>query len=123
MSWRVGRKVPLNVYDGDDRPVCQCHTVEDARLIVEAVNELRASTSDWKSSARIAERESENARLWQSPDWKCTKCAYVNLAIRRACRYCGQARPADPVASTERSPPSPPPQPSEVAPGTGSEPK
>lgn len=38
-AWRIGRKVPLNVYDSEDRPVCQCHTVMDARLIVAAVNE------------------------------------------------------------------------------------
>jgi hypothetical protein len=37
MSWRVGSKVPLNVYDGD-RPVCQCHTPEDAARIAAAVN-------------------------------------------------------------------------------------
>lgn len=39
MSWRVGNKVPLNVYDGN-RPVCQCQTVPDARLIVAAVNQF-----------------------------------------------------------------------------------
>lgn len=37
--WRVGNKIPINVYDGD-RPVCQCQTVKDAALIVEAVNVL-----------------------------------------------------------------------------------
>lgn len=36
MIWRVGRKVPINVYDGD-RPVCQCHNAEDAALIVAAM--------------------------------------------------------------------------------------
>jgi hypothetical protein len=36
-NWRVGRKIPLNIYDGD-RPVCQCHSEEDARRIVAAVN-------------------------------------------------------------------------------------
>ncbi|HLX21650.1 MAG TPA: hypothetical protein VKR23_16005 [Gaiellaceae bacterium] len=44
--WRVGTKIPINVYDGD-RPVCQCQTALDARLIVYAVNELlerRAAT-------------------------------------------------------------------------------
>ena len=41
MSWRLGRKVPINVYD-EDRPVCQCHTVTDARLIVKAVNRLNS---------------------------------------------------------------------------------
>jgi hypothetical protein len=37
MKWRTGRKVPINVYEGD-RPVCQCQTAEDAKLIVAAVN-------------------------------------------------------------------------------------
>jgi hypothetical protein len=37
MKWRVGRRVRLNVYDGD-RPVCQCHTEAEARIIVDAVN-------------------------------------------------------------------------------------
>jgi hypothetical protein len=38
-AWRVGTKVPINVYDGD-RPVCQCQTAADAALIVRAVNML-----------------------------------------------------------------------------------
>ena len=36
-QWRVGRKVPINVYDGDV-PVCQCQTAKYAQLIVKAVN-------------------------------------------------------------------------------------
>jgi hypothetical protein len=36
-KWRVGRKIALNVYDGD-RPACQCHTALDAQLIVRAMN-------------------------------------------------------------------------------------
>jgi len=36
-NWRVGRKIPLNVYEGA-RPVCQCHDTEDAAKIVAAVN-------------------------------------------------------------------------------------
>lgn len=35
--WRVGTKVPLNVYDGE-RAVCQCHNPEDAARIVEAMD-------------------------------------------------------------------------------------
>lgn len=35
--WRVGTKVPLNVYEGD-RPVCQCHSEADAKRLVEALN-------------------------------------------------------------------------------------
>ena len=37
--WRVGRKVPINVYEGD-RPVCQCHLEEDAKRIVDAINRV-----------------------------------------------------------------------------------
>jgi hypothetical protein len=40
--WRVGRKVPINVYEGD-RPVCQCQTEAYASLIVDAVNYYLAS--------------------------------------------------------------------------------
>jgi ADP-ribose pyrophosphatase YjhB (NUDIX family) len=40
-TWRAGTKVPLNVYEGD-RPVCQCHNVEDATRIVAAMNGERA---------------------------------------------------------------------------------
>ena len=39
VAWRVGSKVPLNVYDGE-RSVCQCHSAEDAALIVKAVNQI-----------------------------------------------------------------------------------
>jgi len=35
--WRIGSKVPLNVYEGD-RPVCQVHSEIDARRIVLAMN-------------------------------------------------------------------------------------
>jgi hypothetical protein len=35
--WRTGKQVPINVYDGD-RPVCQCHSEQDAKRIVVAVN-------------------------------------------------------------------------------------
>jgi len=35
--WRVGSKIPLNVYEGN-RPVCQCHTALDARRIITAMN-------------------------------------------------------------------------------------
>lgn len=37
MKWRVGGKVPLNVYE-DDRPMFQCHTPEDATRVVLLLN-------------------------------------------------------------------------------------
>ena len=37
-QWRVGGKVPLNVYEGD-RPMFQCHTPEDAARIVALLNQ------------------------------------------------------------------------------------
>lgn len=40
-QWRVGRKVPINVYEGDS-PVCQCQTPEYAARIVAAMNVVRA---------------------------------------------------------------------------------
>jgi hypothetical protein len=35
--WRVGEKIPINVYD-EDQPVCQTHTAAYASRIVEAIN-------------------------------------------------------------------------------------
>jgi len=42
IEWRVGSRVALNVYEGDNpgRAVCQCHTTHDAERIVEAVNKV-----------------------------------------------------------------------------------
>jgi hypothetical protein len=45
--WRIGSKIPINVYAGD-RPVCQCHTTDDANLIVLAVNALLESRERFK---------------------------------------------------------------------------
>lgn len=45
--WRVGSHVPINVYDGD-RPVCQCQTAMDARLIVQAVNSILDARESFK---------------------------------------------------------------------------
>lgn len=44
-QWRTGGKVPINVYDAD-RPVCQCHSAEDAARIVDAMNRLTALEAD-----------------------------------------------------------------------------
>ncbi len=37
VTWRVGKHMPINVYEGD-RPICQCHTALDAKRIVAGVN-------------------------------------------------------------------------------------
>ena len=39
-KWRLGKKVRINVYEGD-RPVCQCHNERDAARIVEAMNRAK----------------------------------------------------------------------------------
>ena len=55
LKWRLGTKVPINVYEGD-RPVCQCHTAEDAKVIVRAVNEMNQRNEETlKAVKRIEE--------------------------------------------------------------------
>lgn len=63
VSWRVGRKVWLNVYEGD-RPVCQCHTPEDAARIVGLLNaaDLQRKCRRWTSPNRNAGVRMESAR-------------------------------------------------------------
>lgn len=60
-SWRVGKSIPINVYDGD-RPVCQCHTVADAHRIVKAVNAVNAVNADTEL-LRQELRAKENALI------------------------------------------------------------
>lgn len=40
MTWRVGGKVPLNVYEGD-KPMFQCHTPEDAARVAGLLNDVQ----------------------------------------------------------------------------------
>jgi hypothetical protein len=56
-SWRVGSKNRLNVYEGE-RSVCQCHSPDDACLIVRAMNAYnaqRAGTSDQREIDKTEE--------------------------------------------------------------------
>lgn len=57
-TFRVGGKVPLNVYE-DDRPVFQAHTPEDAARLVELLNAGLAA----QSPNRVHQLVEENARL------------------------------------------------------------
>jgi hypothetical protein len=57
--WHQGSKIPTNIYEGD-RPICQTHTVADAKRIVESVNavsknlqqELAEAKGDLKSAVQ-----------------------------------------------------------------------
>lgn len=42
VPWRLGKRIKQNVYEGD-RPVAQFHSVEDAILVVTAVNYLKCA--------------------------------------------------------------------------------
>jgi hypothetical protein len=53
--WRGGKKVPINVYDGD-RLVCQCQTAADASRIVKAMNRMEQNTV--QAQTDIAEGDS-----------------------------------------------------------------
>lgn len=55
-EWRTGSKVPLNVYEGD-RPVCQCHTAEDAMRIARSVNamDVLKQIMHWEDTTRWLE--------------------------------------------------------------------
>ncbi len=52
-QWRVGHKVPINVYEFD-RPVCQCHNPEDAARIVKAMNAGSGERADLLELAGMA---------------------------------------------------------------------
>ena len=65
ITWRVGSKVPLNVYDGD-RPVCQCHSEEDAARIVAAMNGGAEARKDTEKSRDLLDRALKGVRVLET---------------------------------------------------------
>lgn len=82
-KWRVGHKVPLNVYEGD-RPVCQCHSEQDAARIVEAMagvaveREACARIVDAQATMLRAEGEDNHGRY----DYEASLMAEIADRIR-----------------------------------------
>ncbi len=58
-SWRIGGKVPLNVYEGD-RPMFQCHTPEDASRVVSILNATVAIESQLAEARNLMEMAHQN---------------------------------------------------------------
>ena len=107
-NWRIGRKVPINVYSGD-RPVCQCHNEEDAQAIVTAMDEVvrlseavargYVQVDSIESSKRIKELEAENQRLSEGMadicmqrDMKIVQLEAENQRLRQRVEELGAAR-------------------------------
>ena len=74
-AWRVGSKVPINVYEGD-RPVCQCHNTSDPKRIVAAVNEVSAITAE--RDALRAELNFSEGKLGLLNDFYCSTARWRN---------------------------------------------
>lgn len=81
--WRVGSQVPINVYEGD-RPVCQCHNVTDARLIVFGVNYVVDSREEATSLVTLSETDS--ALIIEGLDESSEECRRV-LGVCSAGHY------------------------------------
>lgn len=95
-TWRVGSKVPINVYAGN-RPVCQCHTEADAAHIVRAVNRLAtplpAGTEEALFVRWMEQRAPETLRRWRQ-------------AFERETSHGRTADTAPPLVSTETTEPA-----------------
>ena len=92
MKWRVGTKVPLNVYDATDKPICQCHTEESAAFLVDCVNHRTYEALIDNGAFAEAERYfSEKKPEWACPGYghhghncrTCTGCTAEREAIRK----------------------------------------
>ena len=112
--WRVGGKVPLNVYEGD-KPMFQCHTPEDAARIVALLNgdavrevgrklaealtrmlEFRAHLSgcevdytDFCTCGLKGIADSARAALARYTAQSATPCQHYNLEAGGKCLDCG----------------------------------
>lgn len=96
LTWRVGGKVALNVYEGD-RPMFQCHTPEDAQRVIELLNAgiaERAAHQETQATVRdlvwalttIIDLRKNHAAEGGSCDGMCEGCSQcvARTAIARA---------------------------------------
>jgi hypothetical protein len=65
MPWHLSRSDPRKVYDGMHQPVCVCQTMDQAALIVRAVNALGPESDSirLREQTRPEEKESAQSRL------------------------------------------------------------
>lgn len=74
MAWRVGRKVPINVYDGFGKLACKCQNAEYAAIIVDAVNAegVRMLGSAFRHPATIVPgpKKGPLSKLYKDPNFK-----------------------------------------------------
>jgi hypothetical protein len=108
--WRVGRTIPLNVYE-NDRPVCQCHNELDAKAIVDAMNATGEGIPIIHGAAELAEHDAkirreaydeginhgigEASKTWDAEAARIRREAVAEL--KQAIRVCAQERGADNV--------------------------
>ena len=82
-NWRVGGKVPLNVYH-HDRPMFQCHTPEDAGRIVHLLNQRDSSEQTIRANEqeRCAKVAKEAEHFIYCNHVEC-QCGRIAAAMRR----------------------------------------
>ncbi len=80
--WHQGSQVPINIYEGD-RPICQTHTVADAKRIVAAVN--RAVEQEVSpAQSEIARLRKEGLRVDADADKWMSRAAKAETKLNRA---------------------------------------
>lgn len=55
LPWRVGRRIPIHLYDGKGHPLGTMLTVKDAARVVESVNELEAAQGVFQRLVTVAD--------------------------------------------------------------------
>lgn len=105
--FRLGRKVLLNVYEGD-APLFQCHTADDAARIVDLLNYACGSTARIVQMDRITALEAENRELRAAlqafmDDYGKDGCYCTSVIPPGKCAICmAQRLLAQPAASNRR---------------------
>jgi hypothetical protein len=93
--WRVGTRVPINVYDENGAPVCQCQTADYARRIVNAVNAVR-SPLPGMSDTELLDR-------WQKiTDAKNPEAPTLRMVLMEAILAAEEPSSTTPPADSER---------------------
>ncbi len=85
LTWRVGGKVPLNVYEGDT-PMFQCHTPEHAKAIVALLNAGEKFPAYRDALAMLVSVERPEPK---DPDLLAVVAAAKALDTKLRCIICG----------------------------------
>ncbi len=80
LTWRVGGKVPLNVYEGDT-PMFQCHTPEQAARVVKLLNAAPGLLAVVAAAGVLLRQVEKGYQMNETPECWALRSALAKLEL------------------------------------------